>query len=165
MSFRLAPGHIVRWENTALPGFSNFGFCEDYYKAHSVLRRILSLARKLKYRSIVVEEIRVADCAILQEENDALAKRKSDFQGSTVHRLTFLKCLSGSAPQPHEFLGYAIFKTDHFGGNVSRAHVYESVILAIRTAIITSFTRNVITILQHLRVQVLFARGFVRTTE
>src|SRR5262249_27032543 len=111
-----------------------FAFCEDHYKSHLVLRRILSLARKLQYRSILVEEIRVADCALFQQENDALAQRKADFEKSTVNRLTFLKCLSGSAPQPHEFLGYAIFKTDHFRGNVSRAHVYESVMRAIRTA-------------------------------
>jgi len=104
-----------------------------------VLRRILSLSRKLQYRSILVEEIRSAECDLLKQENEALARRKADYQGSTVHRLTFLKCLANSAPQQHEFLGYAIFKTDHFGGNVSRAHVYESLLRPVRAVADNNF--------------------------
>lgn len=134
MSFRSAPGHVLRWQNTDLPGFSNFAFCEQYYRAHSVLRRVLSLARKLGYRSILCEEIRAKECALLDEENAALAVRCQDFSGSTVHRLTFFRSPPETPPQAHEFLGYAVFKLDEFGPQNRRAHVYEAVLRPVRPA-------------------------------
>ena len=139
MSFRSAPGHVLSWENTDLPAFSNFAFCEAHYRAHSVLRRILSLARKLGYRSILREEIRANECALLDTENAALAIRRSDFSGSTVHRLTFFRSSPESPPQAHEFLGYAVFKLDEFGPNDRRAHVYEAVLRPVRSAVDNCF--------------------------
>lgn len=132
MGFRSALGHILRWENTDLPAFSNFAFCETHYRAHSVLRRILSLARKLEYRSILVEEIRAADCPLLVAEDAALTLRDPDFTGSAVHRLTFFRSPANTAPQPHEFLGYTVFKTDHFKDGSARSHVYEAVLRPVR---------------------------------
>lgn len=131
MSFRSALGHIVVWQNTDLPDFSNFAFCEAHYRAHSVLRRILSLARKLKFRSVLVEEIRASECALLSAENEALATRVPGFKGSSVHRLTFFRSRAETPPQPHEFLGYAIFKMDHFE-DVSQGHVFEAVVKPVR---------------------------------
>ncbi len=131
MSFRSAPGHVVLWKNTELPDFSNFVFCEAYYRAHSVLRRILSLARKLQFRSVLVEEIHAGECPLLTAENEALASRTKDFKGSAVHRLTFFRSRANTPPQPHEFLGYAVFKLDHFnGGDVG--HVFEAVVRPVR---------------------------------
>lgn len=132
MGFRSAPGHILRWENTDLPAFSNFAFCEARYRAHPVLRRILSLARKLKYRSVLIEEIREGDCALLAEENAALRIRCPEFDQSVVHRLSFYSSLADTAPQPHEFLGYAIIKVDHFQDGSDRAHIYESILRPTR---------------------------------
>ncbi len=132
MGFRSAPGHILRWENTDLPAFSNFAFCEAHYGAHSVLRRILSLARKLRYRSMLVEEIREPECALLAEENAALRLRCPDFDQSIVHRLSFYSSLPNTAPQPHEFLGYAVFKVDRYQDGTVRPHIYESVLRPTR---------------------------------
>src|SRR5436305_13235998 len=98
MSFRSAVGRIIRWENTELPAFSNFAFCERYYGAHSVLRRILSLARKLQYRSVLVEEIRPSDCALLEADNRALTFRANDFRESVVYRLSFISSRANTAP-------------------------------------------------------------------
>src|ERR1017187_3941054 len=134
MSFRSASGRLVRWDNTDLPAFSNFAFCEKYYRAHSVLRRILSLACKLQYRSVLVEEIRSTDCALLAAEDEALHLRCPDFEGSDVHRLAFFRSPKDTPPKEHEFLGHAVFKTDRFAGDVIRSHVYESVLRPVRGA-------------------------------
>ena len=164
MSFRSAPGHILRWENTDLPAFSNFAFCEAYYRAHSVLRRVLSLARKLGYRSILCEEIRANECALLEAEDAALAIRRQDFSGSTVHRLTFFRSPAETPPQAHEFLGYAVFKLDQFGPNDCRAHVYESVLRPVRPAEgIASYIRSAISTLLHQQAQAAFEVFFMRS--
>lgn len=131
MSFRSAPGNIVLWQSTTPPDFCNFAFCESHYRAHSVLRRILSLVCKQKSRSILVEEIRASDSPLLTAENEALALRNREFEGSTVHRLTFFQSPANTPPQPHEFLGYAVFKLDKFEGRLF-GHVYEAVIKPIR---------------------------------
>jgi hypothetical protein len=134
MGFRSDHGLAIRWENTALPNFSNFAFCEQYYRADSVLRRILSLARKLGYRSILVDEIPADTSALCAEESEALAKRRTDFTGSTVHRLTFLRSPANTAPGRNDFIGYVVFKTDLFGANLSRSHIYEAVLPPVRDA-------------------------------
>lgn len=131
-SFRLAPASSVEWIDVRKSqGFSNFHYVDQHFLSSSHLRRILSLARKHDYQSMVVEEIQESDCELFQQENEALAKRCSDFQSSRVRRLLFL---SGQKDEdPGKLLGYAIFREDHYQGQViPRTHVYESVVLPPR---------------------------------
>src|ERR1035437_5885557 len=134
MNFREARGYRLRWENTGLPtGFSNFQFIDQHYGSDPVLRRIFSQARKHDYQSVLVEEVREADCALLAEENQALATRSPDFRKAEVHRISFFRSASDKAPQPEDFLGYAIFKWDHFGKESKpRARVFEAVMCPCR---------------------------------
>jgi hypothetical protein len=141
MNFREARGYQSRWENTGLPtGFSNFQFVDQHYGSDPVLRRIFSQARKHDYQSVLVEEVREADCALLAEENQALAVRSPDFQKAEVHRISFFRSSSDKAPRPEDFLGYAIFKWDHFGKESKPlACVFEAVMCPCRGVIQNNF--------------------------
>jgi hypothetical protein len=121
-------------ENTGLTaGFSNFLFVDQFYGSDPVLRRIFSQARKHDYQSVLVEKIVEADCALLTEENQALATRRSDFQKAEVHRISFFLSSSDKTPRQDDFLGCAIFKWDHFGNESKpRARVFESVMRPCR---------------------------------
>ena len=130
--FRNAPASRDEWIDVRKSeGFSNFHFVDQEFLSSSHLRRILSLARKHDYQSMVVEEIKESDCEVLQEENEALAKRCPDFQSSRVRRLLFL---SGQKDgDPGKLLGYAIFREDIYKGQANpRTHIYESVVLPPR---------------------------------
>ena len=122
--FRSAVGRHPRWHATGLP-FSNFEFVDTRFGSNSILRRILSLARKLGFEGMLEEEIVESDCALLAAENAILAIRLPDFQGATVTRLSFFS--SGDESRPGEFLGYAVVKQDRQSGG-SFTHVYESVL-------------------------------------
>jgi hypothetical protein len=74
--FRLAPGWVVAWHDTRVP-FSNSESVDTRYRSHPVLRRILSLARKLEYGGMLIEEISESDGSLLAEENAVLSKRQS----------------------------------------------------------------------------------------
>jgi len=90
MNFREARGRLLRWDNTGFAtGFSNFLFVDQHYRSDPILRRMFSQARKHGYQSVLVEEIAEADCALLAEENKALATRRPDFQKGEVHRISF----------------------------------------------------------------------------
>ena len=136
MDFRSATGTVIDWHDTRIEsGLSNFQFVDGHYRSHSVLRRILSLARQHGYRSLLIEEIREADCALLAEENAALAARCQSFQGGKSHRLSFWHCLPGAAPAENDFLGYAIFKMDILDpARPPEGHVYEAVLPPVRSA-------------------------------
>jgi hypothetical protein len=126
--FRSASGRSAAWHTTR-GGFSNFEFIDTRFGSHPILRRIFSLARKARFGGLLVETIEEADCPLLAAENAALALRRPDFQSSTVTRFSFF-----SGPDEHNpgtFLGYAIFKTDHFVGS-NYAHVYEAVVIPAR---------------------------------
>ena len=115
MNFRIAQGSRVEWLDTRIEaGFSNFLFIDGRYRSHPVLRRIFSLARKLGYQSLLIEEIGEANCQLLTEENAAIRLRSPDFQVSTVHRLSFWRCPPDQMTDPQDFIGYAIFKSDRF---------------------------------------------------
>ena len=132
MNFREAQGTRIDWINTDHP-FSNFLFIDTHYRSNSVLRRIFSLARKLQYKSLLIEEIAESECALMAEENRALALRCPDFKKSTVHRLSFFACPKSSQPTPSDFLGYAIFKSDEFQSEIVD-HTYECVLRPSRRA-------------------------------
>ena len=134
MNFRAAQGNRIDWFDTRIDsGFSNFLFIDRLYRSHSVLRRILSLARLLGYKSLLVEEIIESKCALLAEENAALRLRSPDYQKSTVHRLSFWRCLPDQVSCSEDFIGYAIFKSDHFVGRLlPEDHIYESVLPRVR---------------------------------
>lgn len=136
MSFRSVAGSVVEWLDTALDQhFSNFLFVDQRYGSDSVMRRVLSLARKLNYQSLLIEEISEADCALLAEENAALRLRRPDFLQSIVHRLSFFKTRAGQQPGHDDFLGYVVFKRDEFSSPPPRcSHVYECIITTARNA-------------------------------
>ncbi len=127
-NFRLAFGRNLQTVDVGRgKGFSNFEFCARHFASSPVLRRILSLARKHQYTSLEMQEIGESDCALLVEENEALARRRRDFQRSEVRRLLFFK--QSDLSQAKELLGYAITKRDFFASDpVSRLHIYEAVV-------------------------------------
>jgi hypothetical protein len=132
MNFRQASGRRPERINTDYP-FSNFLFVDRRYRSNAVLRRIFSLARKLHYKSLLIEEICEDDCDLLAEENRALTLRCPDFKKSTVHRLSFFACPDSVEPRREDFLGYAVFKSDEFQSETAD-HVYESVLRPFRRA-------------------------------
>ncbi|MDB6041372.1 MAG: hypothetical protein JWM99_5213 [Verrucomicrobiales bacterium] len=129
MDFRESSGRVLSQEDTSVEaGFSNFIYIDRNYDSNLVLRRIFSLARKLQFRSLLVEQIDGADCKLLDEENEQLAVRKSAFKGSIVHRLSFFKNAKGTHPNADDFLGYVIYKRDFFSDVASpTVHIFESV--------------------------------------
>lgn len=135
-NFREVKGTQVDWVATAKEdGFSNFLYVDKYFYASPVLRRIFSLARKLNYKSLVVEEITEEECGLLAAENVALSIRESKFTGSKVRRLLFLKVGVGVTVENGDLLGYAVFKEDRIDGQAVPAfHVYESVMVPARAA-------------------------------
>lgn len=121
--FRSAPGSAPQWFPTN-GTFSNFEFVDTRFNSDPILRRILSLGRKLDYQGLLVEQIRESDCALLAEENQALAIRLPTFQRGQVFRLSMFAGAAQSAPG--EFLGYAIYKQDFVSGQ-RVSHIYEAV--------------------------------------
>lgn len=116
-------------------GFSNFLFIDRRYQSQPVLRRIFSLARVLGFQSLLIEELREADCPLLAAENDALRIRRTDYSRSITHRLTFWRCAPEQASAPTDFVGYAVCKMDYFSGrNDPVGHVYEAVLPPVRQA-------------------------------
>lgn len=135
-NFRDAKATLIEWVPTEKEGnFSNFRYVDRYFYSSPVLRRIFSVARKLRYRSLVVEEIAETDCSLLAEENAALAVRESQFQSSRVRRLLFLRCGKDADVAADDLLGYVIFKEDSINGlALPNSHVYEAVMIPARKA-------------------------------
>jgi hypothetical protein len=131
----------MEWIPTGIQsGFSNFRFIDDRFHSSPVLRRLFSLARKLGYESLIIEEIQESDCQLFEEESVSLACRESRFQKSKVFRLLFLKCQPETEPQPDDLLGYTIFKEDYFQSESGpRFHVYEAVMTPCRNASLNNF--------------------------
>ena len=123
--FRSTVGINPKWHVTRVPLFSNFDFADQHFASNSILRRILSIARKLDYEGMLEEEIAEADCPLLAAENQALAARLPGFQRSHVIRLSFFR--SAVREAPGEFFGYAVIKSDVFASE-RFTHVYEAVL-------------------------------------
>ena len=57
VGFKSAKGSGLEWLPTGIQtGFSNFRFIDERFHSSPVLRRLFSLARKLGYESLVIEE-------------------------------------------------------------------------------------------------------------
>ncbi len=126
--FRLAKSSRIGWFPTD-GTFSNFEFVDTRFGSHPIIRRILSLARKLDYRGLLLEQIDEAGCELLAEENAALARRLPTYLRSDVFRLCFFSGSEEAAPG--SFLGYAVVKQDQIGNHLER-HVYEAVFIPPR---------------------------------
>jgi len=122
--FRSTSGSAPEWFSTD-GTFSNFEFVDTRFNSDPILRRILSLGRKLSYKGLLIEEIRESDCALLAEENQALAVRLTSFRRGRAFRLSLFANADRAAPG--EFLGYAIYKQDEVAG-IRVSHIYEAVI-------------------------------------
>jgi hypothetical protein len=123
VDFRSAPGRSARWHD-ASGTFSNFEFLDRGFGSHAILRRIFSLARKLRFGGFFEEAIHETDCGGLALENQALRAFRPTFRSSNVTRFTFF---SGQQAEPGRLLGYAVFKLDRFADGSSRGHVFEAV--------------------------------------
>jgi len=136
MGFRAAVGENARWQATGVEDrFSNFLFIDKQYGSAQALRRIFSLARKLEYQSLLIEDVSEQNCDLLAEENAALRLRHADYQGSVVHRLSFFKSREGETPAASDFCGYAIVKRDAIASLPQRGpHVYEAIMRPLRGA-------------------------------
>jgi hypothetical protein len=134
MNFRSAEGTVIDWLDTGISKhFSNFLFVDQRYGSDPVMRRIFSLARRLKYESLLIEQISEGGCPLLLEENLAIKLRRPDHQGSIVHRLSFFRTPTGQKPSPGDLCGYAIYKSDQFSGPPPIIdHVYECVMAPVR---------------------------------
>ena len=130
-NFRQTKGSQLEWTSVEKSeGHSNFHFVDEYFWSSPILRRILSLARKLKFRSIAVEKISENECELFAQENEALAARISEFSHSRVRRLLFF---SGKKEEPGKLLGYTVFKEDYFTGFENpKFHIYEAVLRPVR---------------------------------
>ncbi|MBI2511768.1 MAG: hypothetical protein HYV96_07315 [Opitutae bacterium] len=122
--FRSAIGSDPTWHATD-GAFSNFEFVDTRFESNSILRRVLSLARKLGYQGMLEEKILPESCSLLREEDAALAVRLPDFQHSAVVRLSFFTGATQGAPG--DFLGYAIIKQDYHAAGPFM-HVFEAVL-------------------------------------
>lgn len=135
MNFREAPGQVVDWFDTGRSHFSNFRYLDEYFQYSPVLRRIFSLARKLGYQSLLVEQILERDSDLLALENADLKIAQPNFSQSLVLRLSFWLCPKGTPNPEDHFLGYAVVKMDHFDDEEPLIqHVYESVLKQPRTS-------------------------------
>lgn len=127
---RHSPGNVIDWLDTRIEsGFSNFLHIDRNYSAHGVMRRIFSLARKHGFQSVLIESLDEATCPTVAEENSAMAVRDRSFTKSDVQRLSFFRCRPGAEPASDDFIGSAVFKTDHFTGLPRpRSHVFETLL-------------------------------------
>lgn len=141
MSMRQSSGTQADWLDTRIEaGFSNFLHIDRMYSAHPVMRRIFSLARKHGFQSVLTETLDEATCPTLAEENAALAIRDPSFTRSKVQRLSFFRCRPNCEPTQDDFIGSAIFKSDHFAGLPKpKSHVFEALLPPHRKAVENNF--------------------------
>lgn len=125
---RLAGSSRVEFVDMMRPR-SNFDFIEAQFQDLVTLRRLLSLVRHHKGRTIVVE--RLSPARELIEEDEDVRQLNSDFRSSSTARLSFFTRSVRSADDlalltDDDLIGYAIIKEDVFQhGRKNR--IYESV--------------------------------------
>jgi hypothetical protein len=136
---RMAGAKTIEAHSIERP-FSNFSFVDLSFSEYLwSLRRILSQVRQHDGKTMLVEEIDIADADDLSEENEDIALRIPSFCDSKAWRLTFfaaplLSEASLDSLSPEAFLGYAIVKRDILPSPFGRAivRVYESVVKSSR---------------------------------
>ena len=115
--------------------FSNFAFRDAHFPLCEPAGRILSQARRLEFKTIVIEKI--PSVGFSKDDDSELKKANVGFVKSELFRLSFFKkafrqpdgikrCLE------RDFLGYAILKGNELQNNVKRWIVFESVIFPPR---------------------------------
>jgi len=118
-------------------GHSNFLYVGSFLEKHGALPystqllRIFSLARKLNFQSVLVDEIACGECPQLAEENTVLKLVDDKYSHSQVYKFSFFGKEGPSCPPV--FLGYAVYKIDHYRGGRPFGHVYEAVLSPPRT--------------------------------
>ena len=115
---------------TLQPPFSFFDFAEDTFEASESIRRIFSLARSSKARTLVCEKI--PPVGIILEENEDLIQQYPRYKFSGLFRLSFwgkdsLKEEEIDSLTDEDCIGYAIFKKDEVGSRIDGWHVFEAV--------------------------------------
>lgn len=131
--FGEAEGTPIEWVDSRIEAkFSNFVYVDHHFYSSPVLRRIFSIARKLDFQSVLLEEIREENSSLLARENLALAERCPTFTDARVLRAIFFRSRPHQAPddQSGDCLGYVVFKIDRFSDRPDSPsfHVYEAVL-------------------------------------
>ncbi|MDA3925852.1 MAG: hypothetical protein PF904_14245 [Kiritimatiellae bacterium] len=112
--------------------FSFFDFVEERFCGISPLRRIFSQARNLKAKTMVVEEIQHS--LEIAQENEDIETRYKLSPVTRVFRLSFFSkkfsTVKGlSSATDHDFIGYAVIKSDRFSREeLNGIRVFESVL-------------------------------------
>jgi len=115
----------------------NFKYIGGFLESRGVLPhstqllRVFSLARKLGFQSFLVDEITCDESPQLLEENAALKDVDSNYAHSQIYKFSFFRNNEQSISPL--FLGYAVYKIDHYQGGRSFGHVYEAVLPPPRT--------------------------------
>jgi hypothetical protein len=111
--------------------FSNFDFIERRFGRSDTLPRLLSQVRCLGGKTMILEELNLADD--FREENEDLKIATGQTVRSRAFRLSFFgseittkRAIKHAADR--DFLGYAIIKKDNLVGKRDPCHVFESVL-------------------------------------
>lgn len=128
-----AEGRPIGWVDTRIEaGFSNFVYVDHHFHSSPVLRRIFSIARKLGFQSVLLEEICETNSHLLSVENLALSERCPTFTDALLLRACFFRSGPHSVPdnKKGDCLGYVALKIDRFKDRPSNPnfHVYEAVL-------------------------------------
>lgn len=115
--------------------FSNFTFRDTHFPNCIPLGRILSQARRLDFKSLVMEK--VPSTGFAKSDDFELKKANAGFVRSELYRLTFFKRAFQSVSgirrcRKDDFLGYAILKGNHFASGDVRWVIFESIVLPPR---------------------------------
>ena len=127
---RLAAGETIDILPTDRPA-SNFDLVDGCFEGLPSLRRILSQARVLGYKTLVSEGL--PEAGDLREENEDLRKRCGGLRSSMAVRLglfskRFRTWRGLHTARNEDFLGYVIVKIDDIPSVGKRSRVYESVL-------------------------------------
>jgi len=107
--------------------FSFFTFIEDEFDGCVSIRRIFSLARSAKARTLIIEEI--PPVGIIFEENEDIISRFPEYTPSGLFRVSFWteECRKDAAPNPGSLVGYAILKEDRVQSSETAWYIFEAV--------------------------------------
>lgn len=114
--------------------FSNFTFCENKFDDLPTIKRILSLSRTHKCKTMVIENIPLSD-ELIRENNDLKKIETVSFKKGNAFRVSFFnKLLPSISPEQinlfedQNFIGYAIIKENIFKDNSKKYITFESVL-------------------------------------
>lgn len=114
------------------PPFSLFQFAEDTLEPSSPIRRLLTIGRQRKAKSMVIEPIPAVGS--IQAENKAILKSFPDYENPELIRLSFwTKTITKTEDINHcsseDCVGYALIKKDVIpSSEFSRWHIFEAIV-------------------------------------